>query len=160
WSTSRARGGAQRRVPRGHARRPGCRDLALRGPDGEETCGTVRVADSIPEASWRPLDDVVRDPDGAPRLLAVARGDEHARLGRGALGLVENAHFVVEEPHRPEVRVELLERLAQRVVERVDRPVAGRRGVLEATLDADADRRLGDRLRGVALLLDDHAIRV
>src|SRR5256885_10576852 len=35
------------------------------------------------------------------------RSDEHARLGRGALGLVEDAHFVVEEPHRPEVRVEL-----------------------------------------------------
>ena len=46
------------------------------------------------------------------------------------------------------------------MVERVDGPVTGRRGVLEATLDADADRRLGDRLRGVALLLDDHAIRV
>src|SRR5439155_19557983 len=46
------------------------------------------------------------------------------------------------------------------VVERVDRPVTGGRGVLEDTLDADADRRLGDRLRGVALLLDDHTVRV
>src|SRR5256885_11308640 len=35
-----------------------------------------------------------------PRLLAVARGDQHAGLCRGALGLVEDAHLVVEQPHR------------------------------------------------------------
>src|SRR5256885_17236930 len=95
-----------------------------------------------------------------PRLLAVARGDQHAGLCRGALGLVEDAHLVVEQPHRLEARVELLERLAERVVERVDGPVAGRRRVLEDALDAYAHRRLGDRLRVAVLLLDDHAVRV
>ena len=51
-------------------------------------------------------------------------------LAAGALRLVEDADLVVEQRHLAQVGVEVLERLAQRVVERVHRPVARRRGVL------------------------------
>src|SRR5215471_11847036 len=74
------------------------------------------VLDRVDEGLPRSLDDVVGDAHRAPRLVPVARGDEHARLGPGALGLVEDAHLVVEEGHLLEVRVEVLEGLAQRVV--------------------------------------------
>src|SRR2546429_129727 len=148
---------------RGRARTSGRSRARRRRPRWSWTCplgAAELVLDRGHERLPGGLDDVVRDPHRAPRLRAGARGDELPRLRRGALGLVEDAHLVVEEPHRPEVRVKLLERLAERVVERVDGPVARRRGMLEDALDAYAHRRLGDRLRGVVLLLDDHAVRV
>src|SRR5258705_10969142 len=63
------------------------------------------------------LDDVVRDPDGPPRLVAVTRGDEDTGLGPGGLRLVEDAHLVVEQRHLAQVRVEVLEGLAEGVIE-------------------------------------------
>ena len=76
----------------------------------------------------------------------------------GAARLVEDAHLVVDQVHLPEVRVELLQGLPERVVQRVHRPVAGRGGVLGDPLDLDADRRLRERLPVVAAGLDDDAI--
>src|SRR5215470_11512292 len=70
------------------------------------------VLDRVHERLPRGLDDVVRHAHRPPRLVAVARGDEHARPRRRAFGLVEDAHLVVEERHLAQVRVELLEGLA------------------------------------------------
>src|SRR5262245_18826600 len=75
-------------------------------------------------------DDVVGRPHGAPRPVAVAGGHEHAGPGRRALALVEDAHLVVEQAHLAEARIEVLERLAQGMVEGVHGAVARGRGVL------------------------------
>src|SRR5207245_9338625 len=98
------------------------------------TVAAQLVLDRVDERLPRGLDDVVGDTDGAPGLVAIARGDEHAGLGGRALGLVQDAHFVVEELHGPEVRIELLESLTKRVVEGVDRTVPRRGGGLRASL--------------------------
>src|SRR5713101_7293723 len=113
------------------------------------------VLDGIDERLPGSFDDVVGHPDGAPRLVPVAGRDEHAGLGCRPLRLVEDAHLVVQQAHLAEVRVELLEGLAERVVERVDRPVAGGGRVLGHALDLEPDRRFGHGLAAVALLLDD-----
>src|SRR5437667_10550987 len=86
--------------------------------------------------------------------MAVARGDEDARLGARPLRALEDADLVVAERHRLEIRVELVERLPERGVERADRAVPLRRRVLGDALHAQLDRRLRDRRR-VAPLLDD-----
>src|SRR5713101_9017382 len=64
------------------------------------------VLDGIDERLPGSFDDVVGHPDRAPRLVAVSGRDQHARLGRRALRLVEDAHLVVQQPHLAEVRVE------------------------------------------------------
>src|SRR5580765_2532085 len=78
------------------------------------------VLDRIHQRLPRRLDDIVGDADRPPGLVAVPRGDEDARLGAGALGLVQDADLVVEERHLPQVGVEVAEGLAQGVVERID----------------------------------------
>src|SRR6185369_13826799 len=118
------------------------------------------VLDRIHQRTPRRLDDIVRDADRPPGLVAVSRGDEDARLGAGALGLVQDADLVVEERHLPQVGVEVLEGLAQGMVERIDRPVARRRGVLGNALDAQPDGGLRHWLLGAVVLLDDHAVAV
>src|SRR5215471_19050059 len=118
------------------------------------------VFDRVHEGLPRGLDDVVGDADRPPRLVAVARRDEHARLGAGALGLVQDSNLVVEERHLGQARVEVGERLSKGVIEGVDGPVAGRRRVLGDALHLDPDRRFGDRLLGAVLLFDDDAIAV
>src|SRR5262249_52116835 len=92
------------------------------------------VLDRVHQGLPGGFDDVVGHADSTPGLVAVARGDEHSRLGRRALGLLEDAHLVIEEPHATEVRVELFQGLAQSVVEGVDRTVAGRGRVLQDPL--------------------------
>ena len=69
----------------------------------------------------------------------------------------EHAHLVVVQAHVLDLGVELPERLAQRLVERVDRAVALRRRVLDRAVRAlEHDRGLGDRrLVLVPLLVDD-----
>src|SRR5215467_134288 len=116
---------------------------------------TELVLDRINERLPGGFDDIVGHPDRAPRLVSVAGRDQHAGLGRRPLRLVEDADLVVQQPHLAEIRVELLERLAERVVERIDRPVSGRGRVLGDALDLEAHRRLGHGLAPVALLLDD-----
>src|SRR6185503_11039675 len=106
------------------------------------------------------LDDVVGDADRAPGLVAVARGDEHPCLGRGAFGLLEDAHLVVEELHAAEVWIELFQRLAESVVESVDGAVTRRRRVLQDPLHPHPHGGLGDRRLIGVLLLDDDPIRL
>src|SRR5262245_62539720 len=53
--------------------------------------------DGVHQRLPRRLDDVVGHAHRAPRLVAVARGDQHPGAGGGGLGLVEDAHLVVEQ---------------------------------------------------------------
>src|SRR5438094_6019766 len=106
------------------------------------TVAAQLVLDRVDERLPRGLDDVVGNTDGAPGLVAIARGDEHARLGGRALRLVQDSHFVVEELHGPEARIELLQSLTKRVVEGVDRTVPRRGGVLQHPLHPHAHRGL------------------
>src|SRR6266545_7835675 len=48
------------------------------------------VLDGIHQRLPGRLDDIVGDAHRAPRLVAVARGNEHAGLGRRPLGLVQD----------------------------------------------------------------------
>ena len=64
------------------------------------------------------------DADGDPRRLAVGGLDEHPGDRVGAVALVEDAHLVVDQLELRDLRVGLPDRLAQRLVERVDRAVA------------------------------------
>src|SRR5262249_37261975 len=114
----------------------------------------------VPQRPPRGLDDVIGDAHGAPGFAAVAGRDQHARLGRGAFGLVEDSDLVVEQAHRLEVGIKLLERLAKRVVQRVHGTVAGRSRMLEDALHAYTHRCLGHRFTVAALFLHDHAVGV
>src|SRR5438067_10941549 len=68
------------------------------------------------------LDHVVRHAHRPPALVLVARLDEHAHHGLGALAVAEHAHLVVVEAHLFDLRVELAECLAKRAVEGVTGP--------------------------------------
>src|SRR5438093_3457743 len=118
---------------------------------------TELVLDGVHEGLPGGLDDIVGHPHRAPRLVAIAGGDEHAGLGRRALALVENADLVVEEAHLAQVRVEVLEGLAEGMVESIDGAVAGGRGVLGDAAHLEPHRRFRHRLRVAALFLHDDA---
>src|SRR5436309_5774272 len=118
------------------------------------------VLDGVHQGLPGGLDDVVGDAHCPPRLVPVAGGDQHACLGAGPLGLVEDAHLVVEKRHLLEVGIEFLERLPERVIQRVDGAVSGGGGVLGNALDPEANRRLGHRLLVAVVLLDDDAVAV
>src|SRR5512138_541487 len=96
----------------------------LTGPSGPgRPVPAELVFDRVDEGLPRGFDDVVGHADGTPGLVAVTRGDQDARLRGRALRLVEDADLVVQKLHGLEVRIELFERLAERVVERVHRTV-------------------------------------
>src|SRR5690606_32665312 len=82
------------------------------------------VLDGVDEGLPGGLDDVLGDADRLPLVLVVGRLDEDARDRGGAVAAVQDAHLVVDEPHLAQFGVEALERLAERAVEGVDRPVA------------------------------------
>src|SRR5713226_2030765 len=115
------------------------------------------VLNGIDEGLPGGLDDVVGYAHRAPRLVAIARGDEHARLGPRAFALVEDAHLVVEQAHFSKIRVELLEGFPERMVEGIDGPIARGRRVFGHPLDPEAHRGLGERLGVSLVLLDDDA---
>src|SRR5215468_10233055 len=100
--------------------RPGTLPGSERLPEAAALVAPELVLDRVDQRLPGGFDDVASDPDRPPGLLAVRRGDQDARLGRGAAGLVEDSHLVVDEVHLLEVRIEFLERLAERVVEGVD----------------------------------------
>ena len=114
-----------------------------------------RVHERLPRRG----DDVLVDADRAPHVLAVGGVDEHARDRAGAVALVEDADLVVDELDVAQVRVDLGDRVAQRGVERVDRPVALGGADVALAVDPDLDRRLGLDL-AVGALLDDHPPRL
>src|SRR5215831_4743751 len=67
------------------------------------------VLDGVDQGLPGRFDDVVGHAHRAPRLVAVAGGDEHAGPGSGALALVEDANLVVEQAHLAQARIEVLE---------------------------------------------------
>ena len=90
------------------------------------------------------------------RLVAVGGVEQHAGDRAGAVVLVEDPHLVVDELDVRQVRVQLGDRLAQRLVERVHRAVALGGADVALAVDPDLDRRLGLDL-AVGALLGDHA---
>src|SRR5215470_8313332 len=135
--------------PSGERERPSALVLTL--------VATKLVLDGVDQGLPGCFDDVVGHAHRAPRLVAVAGGDQHAGPGCGALALVEDAHLVVEQAHLAQARIEVLERLSEGVVEGVDGAVARGRSVLGDALDLEAHRGFRHRLRLAALLLDDDA---
>src|SRR5690606_33801059 len=89
------------------------------------------------------LDHVRADTHGDPRALAVGRLDQDARDGVGAVALVEDADAEVDQVELGDVRVDLLDGQAQRVVEGVDGAVALADDGSAATAGDDLDDRLG-----------------
>ena len=69
----------------------------------------------------------------------------------------EHADFIVEQLDLLERRIKFGQRAAQRLVERVDRPVAHRRGVLHHAVDLHHDRRFGNRRLALFAFFVDHA---
>jgi len=82
----------------------------------------------------------------------VAGFDEDPDASSGPLGAVEDAHLVVDEAHRLELRVVGEEGLAQGGVHGVHGPVALRGGVHHLVPDPDLDGRLADQGLAGALL--------
>ena len=100
------------------------------------------------------------DADGDPRRLAVGGLDQHPGDRVGAVALVEDPHLVVDQLELRDLRVGLPDRLAQRVVERVDRAVALAGDDVPHAAGAQLHGRLGDRLVAAARSLGDHPPRL
>src|SRR5262245_279877 len=111
------------------------------------------VFDGVHEGEPTGFDDVLADADGAPDILVVGGFDEDADAGGGAGFAVDDADFVVDQPHVAEAGEIAVEGLAHGGVEGVDGAVAF--GDFEAfvAVDADFDGGFGDRL-AVALGAD------
>ncbi len=88
-------------------------------------------------------------------LVAVGGVEEDAGDRAGAVVRVEDAHLVVGELDVGEVRVEVADRQAERLVERVHRAVPLGRAHVAVPLDPDLDRRLRLDVAVGALLGDD-----
>src|ERR1700682_1744581 len=78
---------------------PGGERQSLRLPLPFPLVAAELVLDGVHEGLPGGFDDIVRHADRAPGLVAVARSDEHARLDRRALRLVEDPDLVVEQAH-------------------------------------------------------------
>ena len=115
-----------------------------------------RVLERVDECLPARLDDVLRDADRSPRLVAVGRIDQDARDRAGALVLVDDPHLVVHELDVAQARVEAGDRVAERPVERVHRAVALGGAHQPLAPRPDLDRRLGLD-PAVLALLRDHA---
>jgi hypothetical protein len=91
--------------------------------------------------------------------VAVARVEQHAGHGAGALVLVQDPYFEVDELYVLQVGVALADRRAQRLVERVEGPVAPCVADVALAVHPDPDR--GVRLHvAVLVLLGDHPPRL
>src|SRR5436190_12781967 len=115
-----------------------------------------RVLERVDEGLPRGLDDVLRDADRAPGVASVGGVEEHPGHGPRAVVGVEDPDLVVDQLDLGQVRVELGDRVAERPVEGVHRPVALRGADVALPLDPDLDRRLGLDL-AVGALLGDHS---
>src|SRR5438445_172153 len=109
------------------------------------------VLERVDERIPRGRDEVLRDADRAPHLVSVRGVDEHACDRVGALGLVEDPDLEVDQLDVAKMRVDLADRVAQRVVESVHRavPLGGAHVALAA--EPDLDRRLRHHLAVRAL---------
>jgi hypothetical protein len=116
----------------------------------EETHGVgERVDQGVPGG----LDDVVVDADGGPLPHPVGGVDEHPGGGAGAALPAEDADLVVGQRDAGQLRVPADQRLAQRVVQRVDRAVALGGADDPLAVHVHLDRRLADH-DAVAPVLD------
>jgi hypothetical protein len=113
----------------------------------------VRVGQREP----RRLDDVLVDPDRVEHAPAVARGDQHPRRRVGAGRGLEDADLEVDEVDVAQLRPRAVHGVAERLVERVDGPVALARTEPPLTRDLDGDGRLRARTLLVGAAADRHA---
>ena len=96
----------------------------------------------------------------APQLSMPSLASSSTRVTAPVpLRLVEDAHLEVDQLDVAQVRVALADRLAQRLVERVHRPVALGGAHVALAVDPDLDRRLGLH-PAVGALLHDRAPRL
>ena len=104
---------------------PACRGTA--GVSAPARPTDQAVGHALDEGVPGGLDDVPCHAHGLPRGLAVGGLDEHAGDGVGAVRGIEDAHSEVDQLELVELGVGRGERLAQRVVERIDRCCPPRR---------------------------------
>src|ERR1035437_4285107 len=124
---------------------------SARGSPARQHAVLERVDERVPGGR----DQVLRDADRAPHLVTVGGVDEHARDRAGALGLVEDPDLEVDQLDVAQVRVDLPDRSAQRLVERVHRAVALGVAHVALAVHPDLHRGFGVHL-AVDALLDDH----
>src|SRR6266566_4851555 len=117
------------------------------------------VGDRFLQGVPRSGDDVLVHADRAPHVVggavAVAGFDEHPGHGAGPVRALQDADLVVGQLQPGQLRVEPLQREAQGVVERVDRPVALAGGHDPLALGLQLHGGLADHLAARAPLDDD-----
>src|SRR6185295_19749904 len=91
------------------------------------------VIDTVDEGLPARFDDIVRYADSAPAIFAVAGLDQYPHHGAGALPRREHADFIIQQLDLLERWIKFCQRATQRLVERVDGPIAHRRGVFHHT---------------------------
>src|SRR6202050_2057809 len=123
-----------------------------RGP----LAGLHAVLDRVHQRVPGGCDHVLGHSDRAPYVVPVGSIDQHARDRCGALALIEDAHLEVDQLDVAQVRMDLTDGLAQRVVQRIDRPVALGGAHVALAAQPDLDGGLGLDL-AVGALLHEHA---
>ena len=86
-----------------------------------------------------------RNPHRSPAGGLVSRFDQHPGHRGGPLAGRQNPHLVVEQAHLSQLGIKILQRLAQSVVQSIDRPVPFGGGMLDLASDLDLDGGLGRR---------------
>src|SRR3954470_20206571 len=99
------------------------------------------VLDGIDQSEPAGFDDVFADADGAPGVVVVRRLDEYADAGGGAGFAVDDADFVVDQPHLTKAGKIAVHGLTHGGVEGVDGAVALGHFHSLLAFDADFDRR-------------------
>ena len=139
WLTRRREGAPARTVARAAGR-------GLRGWKAYSSESTRASHDASMMFSETPIDPQERSPVGGVQ--------QHARHRVGAVVRIEDPDLVVDQLDLGQVRMELGDRLAQRTVERVDRPLALGGADVAPPVHPDLDRRLRLHLAVIALLGD------
>lgn len=101
------------------------------------------------------LNDVGRYADGRPDRVAIGRLQQHAHFRRCGVLAVDDAHLVVGQVNVRQFRIERLQRLAQRAIERMHRTIAFRRGDFALAIHLHLDDRRRTELALGRLLTND-----
>src|SRR5659263_119054 len=118
------------------------------------------VFDAVHQRLPTCLDNVLRDADGAPAVVAVAGVEEHARDCARSLVLVENAHFIIDQmdPRKlfHQFRISCRQQLSEGYTQGVNRAVSLSESYrqLAAAVTFEDDLGLADN-GALALLHDD-----